>query len=603
MRLRAGVRKGTDASDAPAVVLHDLTFWYPGAPLARPALGGVSLDVRLGELVVLCGPSGGGKSTLLRLLLGLVPQFSGGRLAGEVSTLGLDPTRVPPRCMAEAGVGLVFQNPAESFVAERVAEEVAFGPENLGVDGREIDARVAESLRTVGLAGCERRHTRSLSDRQQQRVALAAALALRPRLLLLDEPTAHLDVATAEEILALVATLHRTYGTTIMLAEHRLGLVARFAERVVVVSGGQVLADGPPREALAEPGLVALGVPVPRAAQAAGALGVPPPLPLTPPELAERILEARREGAAREGREPAAEGSLGPRAGTRAWTASAARACGPTGGRGSDGVALDFDRVSFAYPDGQRALSDVSFRVARGEVVAVIGPSGAGKSTLGRLALGLLRSASGTVHLGGLRTDRTPLSRLATLGGLVLQNPLHQLLADRVDRELMLGVLDLPAVQARERVEELLLTFDLVDLRDRHPLALSEGQRRRVALAAVLVRRPRVLVLDEPTLGQDELQRHGLAVVVRSLAEGGSTVVAITHDAEFVNDACDRVLALRAGKLEADAPTELGRTDPGRLAALGVPLADVPATALCLRRRGLAVAARDTRELVKALAG
>ncbi len=521
-----------------------------------------------------------------------MPQFSGGRLAGELTVLGHDPTRMPPRELAAAGVGLLFQNPLEGFVAERVAGEVAFGPENLGLPPAEVEARVAAGLDAVGLTGFGERRLRHLSTGQQQRVALAAALALRPRLLLLDEPTAHLDEPTAREILALLARVRRDSGAAVLLSEHRLGIVAPLADRTLVLAGGRLLRDGHPRDVFADPSLPSHGIPVPRATRVALSLHLPPPLPLTPQEFAARVVSRRGppdvlDVACLPGRSQ--ESALAP--------------LPPQGAGQGNGVALLCEDVSFAYPGTTvPAVSSVGFALRHGEVAALVGPSGAGKSTVSRLALGLLRPTSGQIALDGLPTHRTPFSALARVGGLVLQNPLLQLLAERVDDELLLGLRHLPLAQGRSRVEQLLETFRLGDLRARHPLSLSEGQRRRVALAAVLARRPTVLVLDEPTLGQDESQRDALVRLVRRAAAGGTAVLAISHDPEFVNDACDRVLVLRAGRLAADLPMSLAYTDPARLEAAGVGLAEVPAAALTLSRLGRPTLARYAPELMAALA-
>lgn len=620
--------------------VRGVSFWYPGARAAEPALAGLDVTIRQGEFVVLCGPSGSGKSTLLRLLLGLVPRFSGGQLAGEVEVLGRDPTVVSPRDLAAAGVGLLFQNPVEGFVAERVADEVAFGPENLGVAPADVETRIAEGLAAVGLSGYERRSLRDLSTGQQQRVAFAAALALRPHLLLLDEPTAHLDERAAAAVLALVARVHRERGVTVLLGEHRLGLAAPLAGRVLVLANGRLIADGPPRDVFADASLADRGVPVPRATQAAVRLdastevwranlaspiwggpagtswkhlGAVAPLPLTAVELAERILG---DGAAAAGRGASAfspeHARVPPLPGARVQGCDPSPAVGeggtdalhhtPPPDAAGDRPVLVFDGVSFMYPRATApAVAGVSFTVRQGEVTALVGPSGAGKSTLTRLALGLLKPGSGRVELGGVPTQRAPVSVLAQVGGLVLQNPLYQLLAERVDDELRLGLRDLPAEEAAARVERLLATFSLRDLRARHPLLLSEGQRRRVALAAVLVRQPRVLVLDEPTLGQDERQRSALVALVRQVAATGGAILAISHDAEFVNDACDRVLVLREGRLVADLPMHLSYEEPGQLAEAGAPLADVPATARLLSRRGRPTRARHVTDLVAAL--
>jgi energy-coupling factor transport system ATP-binding protein len=574
-----------------------MCFRYPGEPAAAPALAGIDLRLRAGEFVLLCGPSGGGKSTLLRLCLGLVPQFSGGRLSGRVSVLGHDPAVTPPRRIAAAGATLVFQNPAESFIAERVGDEVAFGPENLALPVAEVEERVREGLAAVGLAAFEGRRLRDLSAGQQQRVALAGALALRPRLLLLDEPTAHLDDDAAREVLAVVARLHREQGVTVVLSEHRLGLAAPLADRILVLAGGRLIRAGAPRAVLGDETLPALGVPVPRAAIAAVRLGLRGPLPLTPEELAEAIIRDRLgRGCLHGGDAGGPPSSLQTSAGYVAQERQG-RAGRPPGGA----PALVFDGVTFAYPGGPPVLDQVSLTLAPGEVAALMGPSGAGKTTLARLALGLLRPQSGRIELCGYVTHRTPVSTLARLGGLVLQNPLHQLLASRVDDEVRLGLRHLPPAEAAERAATMLETFGLRELQARHPLSLSEGERRRLALAAVLARRPQVLILDEPTLGQDERTRLALGNLIRRLAAEGMAVLVISHDVEFVNDACDRVLLLRAGRIAADLPLHLARDAPARLREAGLPLADVPATALCLSARGCPVRARRLPELLAAM--
>ena len=238
--------------------------------------------------MLVCGPSGGGKSTFLRALAGIVPQLTGGDLTGDLRVLGRDPTRTAPRDLAAAGVAFVFQDPAESIVAARVFEEVAFGPQNLGLSGPVLRERVEQALHDVGLAGQEKRIARTLSAGQQQRLALAGALAMGPRLLLADEPTAHLDPAAADEILALFATLP-SQGITVVLAEHRLALATPRAPRVIAIAQGRIIADGPPRLVFADAALASHGVPVPVAVRVADSLRLIAPIPLTPAELARAI--------------------------------------------------------------------------------------------------------------------------------------------------------------------------------------------------------------------------------------------------------------------------------------------------------------------------
>lgn len=545
-----------------------VSFWYPDSPAA--ALHDIDIEVRESELLLLCGPSGGGKSTLLRLFQGIVPQRTGGDLAGTVETLGHDATTVPPHALAAAGATLVFQNPIEGFVADRVADEVAFGPENLGLPRDEIAMRVRESLAAVGLACARGRRCAELSGGEQQRIALAAALALRPRLLLLDEPTAHLDERSGLAILALVDRVRRETGIAVVMAEHRVGPAARIADRVGVLVGGSLRAIGTARDVFADGSLVAAGVPVPRATQVALRLALPGTLPLDPSELAALLRD-------------------------RAASSDSSAKPGPPA---SEPV-IRFVGVRYGYPGAaNEALAGVDLTVRRGERVALVGPSGAGKSTLARLALGLRRPSAG--HLTVFGESGATTATLARRVGLVVQNPVHQLLTERVDDEIRLGLRDLPPGERQDRAAEAISRFALESLRARHPLSLSEGERRRVALAAVISRRPELLVLDEPTLAQDEVQRLALAALVRELAAGGTTVLVISHDREFVNDACERVVVMRDGQVRGDLALGADGAAVAALAAADVPLADVPATVAELAAVGRAVAARSVDELVAA---
>ena len=563
--------------------LLGVSFWYPEAE--RPALREVDLELVAGELLLVCGPSGCGKSTLLRLLQGIVPQLSGGDLAGEVRVLGLDPTRLRPHDLATAGVTLAYQNAVEGFVAQTVADEVAFGPESLALPRDEVTARVRSALEDVALAPASRRALATLSGGEQQRVALAAALALRPRILLLDEPTAHLDERSATLLLELVDRMRYLHRMTVVLSEHRLGTAAPRADRVAVLVDGALAALGPPREALAGRSLARLGVPVPRATQAALGLGLEGAAPLTADELAARLAGRVPRASARA---PAGPSLSGDAALGVDLQGAAPRAVGE--------VALGFEEVSFRYPGaGTDALSGVSVALRHGERVALTGSSGSGKSTLARLALGLRRPTAGSVTVLGMRDADT--GTLARRVGLVLQNPMHQLLAETVADEVALGLRDRSRAEARRLADGAIERFALGELLRRHPLSLSEGQRRRVALAAVVAREPELLVLDEPTLAQDEEQRAALAALVRELAGRGTTVLAITHDREFVNDACERVVALRGGRIAADLPLGGDRARLEALEAAGIPLADVPATVLALGRAGAVMSARTLDEL------
>lgn len=535
----------------------------------RPALDRLDLEIGAGELVLLCGTSGGGKSTLLRLLMGIVPQRTGGTISGDVRVLGADPTSGTPAELARRGVTLVQQDPLEGFVATRVEDEVAFGPLQMGLTAAEVEARAREAQGAVGIADLHRRDVRELSAGERQRVAIAAALALRPRVLLLDEPTALLDPATARAILALVARLARETRTTVIIAEHRIGDAAPLVDRAVVLVDGRLIADGRPRSVLADLELARRGVPIPRATQVALGAHLDGAPPLSAAELADAIARHTAAPAALERSEPADRRDLA-----------------------GDAAMLRLEGLRYRYPGTEHdAVTDIDLVLREGEVAALVGPSGSGKTTLARLALGLRRPTAGAVTLFG----RDPAG--AREAALVMQEPLRQLLADTVAGEVALGL----APAERAEVGPLLERFGLAGLRLRHPLTLSHGERRRVIFAAALARRPKLLVLDEPTLGQDERGRLELVEIVRELRAAGGAVLAITHDPELVADVADRVLVLAAGRITADLAHGEEAAAYEALRSAGVILGDVPETVRLLAARGVRLGARTADELVAAL--
>jgi energy-coupling factor transporter ATP-binding protein EcfA2 len=399
-------------------------------------------------------------------------------------------------------VGLVFQDPATQLVMDRAGDDVAFGLESRAWPRAAMLARVPEALAEAGLEGLRDRRSMTLSGGQQQRLALAGVLAPRPDILVLDEPTANLDPPGAAAFMARLAAIRRDRSATIVLVEHRVDLAWPFADAVLALGrDGSPIDLGPPAEVLARSGrrLVAEGVWLPRDAELA--LGVEPAGPF------------------------------------------AARTIGPE--------LVAADRVSFGYGPGRPAVDDASIRVAAGERVVLVGPNGSGKSTLGRLLVGLLRPDSGRVRLGGDDPVRLRSAVLARRAGYVFQDPEAQFLATTVGDEVGLGLL--PAEQARVAQVMDSLGLPLGPFGDRSPYALSGGEGRRLSLACILVRRPGLLVLDEPTFGQDRRGYGGLLTILRERVEEGTAIVAATHDLRLVEDLATRVIAMDDGRLDAPA--------------------------------------------------
>jgi energy-coupling factor transport system ATP-binding protein len=490
-----------------ALTLEGLTYRYPGG--AAPALREVSLAVDDEELVVVCGLSASGKSTLIRAACGLVPHFHGGELAGRVTVGGLDTRTHGPAALA--GVcGTVLQEPETQVLMGTPRGELAFPLENRGDGAAAVARGVEEAALALGVAHLLDRPTHELSGGELQRVALAAALAPRPRLLVLDEPTSQLDPVVGDELIWLLRRLNEEWGTAILLAEHRLERCLAAADRVVALEAGRVACDAPPREFLDWAAAASPALQTPAAQLFARAGLRPPPA---------GVKEAR--GALRaHGLLPAGEGSGGARddggAKPRRWR------------RGRERAALSLSRLWFEWPRGRAALRGIDLRLRAGERVALMGRNGAGKSTLLRVAAGLLAPTRGRVEAAG---------RVA----LLLQNPGDYLVHERV---------------ADELDDADLRSAGFEPLAERDPRDLSGGERQRLALAIVMGgdERPAVLCLDEPTRGMDRAHRGALASTLRGLAASGTAVLVATHDPELAAAAAERVVLLGDGEVVADGP-------------------------------------------------
>jgi len=456
----------------------------------------VSFDLDPGHCLLVVGPSGSGKSTLALALAGLVPSELPGEWRGRLTVGGFEVASDPSARGGIGGrVGLLFQDPDRQLVMERVEDDVAFGLENRGWPWGEMLARVPDALAEVGLQGFERRRSIRLSGGEQQRLALAGVLAPRPGLLILDEPTANLDPEGAALLFDEIAALKAGGRATLVLIEHQADLAWPLADRVLALaSDGSPLAFGPPAGVLSQHG---------EALRSAGLW--------LPDDRAARI----------------------PRAG------------GPsdTGQPVVEAVA-----VSFAFDHGQPVISRASITIRRGDRAAIVGRNGSGKSTLGRLLVGLLRPTTGTVRLGGDDPARLPADDLARRAGYAFQDPERQFLASTVRDEVTIGLRPTESDAVDELMAQLGLPLDR--FADRSPYRLSGGEQRRLSLACMLARRPDLLVLDEPTFGQDRHGHDALLAILRDRVDAGSAVLAMTHDRRFVAAFADRVLEMRDGRPE-----------------------------------------------------
>jgi energy-coupling factor transporter ATP-binding protein EcfA2 len=485
-----------------SLVLDRVTYTYPGA--GAPALRDVSLVVEPGEFVVLAGLSASGKSTLLRAACGLVPHFHGGAFAGRATVAGLDTRDHGPAALS-AVAGTLFQDPETQIVLGTVRHELAFPLENRGDGAAAVARGVEEVALALGIEGLLDRATDELSGGELQRVALGAALAGRPRLVLLDEPTSQLDPVAGDELVWLLRRLNEEWGTAVVLAEHRLERCLSHADRVVALHDGAVVCDASPRAFLEWAGerSPALQTPGARLFERAG-------LRPLPAGVKEARATLRSHGLLDD----------------EATPSTPAPAVAPRRIRKRDPYAVRARGV-WCEPAGRRAiLADVNFALAPGERVALMGRNGAGKSTLLRHLAGLSQPTRGKVEAG----------RVA----LLLQNPNDYLLHETVREE--------ASATALERV-------GLEALADRHPRDLSGGERQRLALAVVLDggEPPAAVLLDEPTRGMDRAAKGELAARLRAL---DAAVLVATHDAEFAAAVAERVVLLADGRPIADGPIE-----------------------------------------------
>lgn len=496
------------------IELRDVSVRYAGGAgdSRAPELAHVDLTIEEGELALVVGRTGVGKSTLLGTINGLVPHFTGGRLSGTVTVAGMDTRDHPPREMADV-VGRVGQDPLAGFVADTVEDELAYGMEQLGVSPATMRKRVEETLDLLGIAPLRARSLATLSGGQQQRVAIGAALVTAPKVLVLDEPTSALDPGSAEEVLAAITRLVHDLGTTVVMAEHRLERAVQYADSVITLPGGGAVRSG-------DPAAMMVDAPVAPPVVQLGRLCSWTPLPLS-------VRDARR--AARTLRE-----KLGS----------------PTVRRRAAGESLLKARgVTVRY--GQRiAVREVDLQLAAGTVSALMGRNGSGKSSLMWALQGSGPRSAGSVLVDGVETAAKDGKRraadTAARIGLVPQTASDLLYLESVDEECAAAG---PA--ARELLDELAPGID----GHQHPRDLSEGQRLSLVLAIQLAWRPRVLLLDEPTRGLDYTAKALLSKQLDALARDGHAVLVATHDVEFVAGVADRVVVLAEGDVIADGAT------------------------------------------------
>lgn len=468
------------------------------------ALADVSLNIHAGECVLVSGPSGCGKSTLGLALCGLIPHAIPATVTGQIEIAGLDPRALPAAKIAQQ-VGILFQRPDSQLFHLRVDQEVAFGLRNLGLSEDEVRERTEWALDVTGIRSLRCRRPGELSGGQKQCVALATVLAMRPRVLILDEPTSSLDVPNTRLVIDTLKNLRQQYNLTILLIEHRLAEAVQIASRVLVMDGGQVVADGSPESVFARKDML-------------------------------RQFGMRR---------PTAQPSLN-------WEDLVLPQALPPQ---NTPPLLELDHVTAGY-QRQAIVEDACLKLYPGDFAALVGNNGAGKSTLGLVASGLLKPMRGQVRFAHGKTPRAGLDV-----AMLFQNPEDQLLCDNVEDEVAYAPRNFGRFDPLQH-EKILAETDLLELRRRRPHLLSVGQQQRVTLAACLAVSPRLLILDEPTLGQDWGHLQQMMNYLAELNRQGVAILLISHDYKLIHRFARRLIVMQDGRILHDGRVEARETYP-----------------------------------------
>lgn len=553
----------------PIIRIDHVSFSY-GEASAR-ALDDVTLSVSPGDFLGIIGPSGAGKTTLASAMSGAIPHHYTGPFFGSVLVDGKDTCAVTLTDISQV-VGSVLQDIDTQMVASVVEDEMLFGLENFGVPHSQIEERVIDALETVGIADLSERDIATLSGGQKQKVAIAAILALRPRVLVLDEPTAALDPASSRMVFETLRSINRELGVTVVIIEQKVALLSEYASRIAVMQGGRIALEGTPSEVFSHSAeLRSIGVDSPRVTRISNSLAARGLIEAGEPclnvreasLLIQNLCKASSpapRAAATTGADRAAADAPVAADTARATTASPSE-CGmaesprrPAMKPGGSPV-VRLQDVTYTYPGGGASVRHLNLEVYPGEFVGLVGQNGAGKTTATKLVNGLLKPSSGTVEVAGLDTRTARTSQIARHAATLFQNPDHQICRDTVLDEVAFG-LELGGVDAktaRERARAVAEDFGLP--LGEAPFSLSRGQRQMVALASVVVLEPELVILDEPTSGLDYRECMTVMETVRRMADRGSAVIMVCHDMEVVSDFAERLVVMADGEIAAAGPT------------------------------------------------
>jgi energy-coupling factor transport system ATP-binding protein len=521
-----------------SVSIDNVTFTYLDSE--KPAINNINLKVKKGEILMITGPSGAGKTTVARLINGLIPHYFRGKFEGKVIVNEVDTKKSTIGALSQM-VGLLFQDPSSQLVCPTVMDEVAFGPENLGVEPTEIRRRVEEILEAVRLKGYEERNPHSLSGGEQQACALASVMAMKPEIYVLDEPTSNLDPLGSSQVINLLVELSRRERKTMIIVEHKMEELLPLVDRLVVMNEGKIVLDGEVQKILENVEVMEkMGLKPPQVTLLASKLRRNisiEKLPLTLEEGIEVIAKALRE------RLKTKKVVIKPQ-------------IQPNLNEAKRKEIITVEDLWHVYQGKVTALRGVNLKVYEGEFLAIIGQNGSGKTTLVKHFNGLLKPTKGKVTVYGIDTTKASISELSKKVGYVFQNPDHQLCNETVRKELAFGPANLgfPVAEINKRVENVAERLGLKKVLDEKPFSLSKGERHRVAVASILTMNPDVLIVDEPTTGQDYGMSREMMEIFESLHKEGKTVIVITHDMNLAAEYSERVVVLKNGEILCEGP-------------------------------------------------
>ena len=485
----------------PIIKINNLSFFYPNN---KKVLNSINLTIYEKDFVGIMGPSPSGKSTLAYCITGLIPNYIKGEMIGDVIVDGIN-TKDTTLSELSTHVGLVLQDPEAQLLELRVIDEIALPLENLGLPRDEIRKRVEEVMKLVGIDKYREKSPMDLSGGEKQKVAIASVLALKPRVLVLDEPTSNIDVKSTIQVYETLKKLNQELGLTIVIIENKLEFISKYANRIILMKNGEIIVDDIPEEILKKRELLEnLDIDVPNKSN-----------------LNEIYLKKRGESKIKQN-------------------------CNDT--------IIKFVNVSYKYPDGTLALNNINLTIRKGEILFIMGENGSGKSTLAKHMNGLLKPTQGKVIVDKYDTRKYPTYKLSRIVGLVFQNPSHQIVGESVYDEIAIGLrnIGLSSSEVDKEVRKIAKIFNLLDKLDMIPEELSTGELKRLMVASVVAMKPKVIVLDEPMTGMTRIHSRRILNSILKIMGNDKTIIAITHDPLLALEYADRVVIMSNGKIVYD---------------------------------------------------